>query len=39
VPISDAEYEFAQASGGDALEDLFAERGTDLFDLARCSVL
>jgi hypothetical protein len=39
VPISDAEYEFAQASGGDALEDLFAERGTDLFDLARSSVL
>lgn len=39
VPISDAEYAFAQEAGGDALEDLFAARGTDLVDLQRSSVL
>lgn len=39
VPISEAEYAFAQGSGGDALEDLFAERGTDLFASTRPSVL
>lgn len=39
VPISEAEYAFAQEAGGDALEDLFAARGTDLFDLQRASVL
>ncbi|KQQ48762.1 hypothetical protein ASF58_05770 [Methylobacterium sp. Leaf125] len=39
VPISEAEYAFAQEAGGDALEDLFAERGADLFDLQRPSVL
>ncbi|MCJ2033034.1 suppressor of fused domain protein [Methylobacterium sp. J-068] len=39
VPISNAEYAFAQESGGDALEDLFAERGADPFDLDRPSVL
>ena len=39
IPISEAEYAFAQESGGDTLEDLFAERGVDLFDIARSSVL
>ena len=39
VPISEAEYAFAQGSGGDALEDLFAQSGTDLFASARPSVL
>ncbi|GJD73100.1 suppressor of fused domain protein [Methylobacterium goesingense] len=39
VPISQAEYAFAEESGGDTLEDLFATRGTDLFDLQRPSVL
>lgn len=39
VPITEDEYAFARESGGDALEDLFAARGTDLFDLARASVL
>lgn len=39
VPIAEAEYAFAQEAGGDALEDLFAARGTDLFDLQRASVL
>lgn len=38
VPISEAEYAFAQESGGDALEDVFDGRGTDLFDLGRASV-
>jgi hypothetical protein len=39
VPISKDESEFAQAHGAEKLEDLFAERDIDIFDLNRASVV
>lgn len=39
IPISEAEYRFAETRGPDALEDLFERRQIDVFDIDRVSVV
>jgi hypothetical protein len=39
IPVSKAETEFAQSHGPDKLEDLFVEKGIDIYDLNRASVV
>lgn len=39
VPISEAEYEYAEENGAEALEDLLEEAEVDILDLNRRSVL
>ena len=39
VPISEMEYQFAQAEGSGRLEDLFEEYQIDIFDINRPSVV
>ena len=39
VPVSDAEYAFAQSEGVEALENLFEEKQIDIYDINRPSVL
>jgi hypothetical protein len=39
VPISKEEREFAQSSGPEKLEALFAEKDIDIYNLNRASVI
>jgi len=39
VPISEAEYQFAEREGSEKLEDLFVKHQIDIFNLERESVL
>ena len=39
VPISEAERQYKEANGADALEDLFEEHQVDILDLTRKSVV
>ncbi len=39
VPVSENEYRFAESNGSDALEDLFASKQIDIFNLDRPSLL
>ena len=39
IPISDAELDYRNENGVDALERLFEEKGIDVFDLERISVV
>jgi len=39
VPISDAELEFLEKNGSEALENKFIEQQIDIYDLGRNSVI
>lgn len=39
IPISDAEYAYAEQNGSEALENLFEQSDVDILDLNRASVL
>lgn len=39
VPISEKEFQFAKREGTEALEDLFEQKDTDIFDIRRKSLL